>query len=245
MHVTRRLVLVTSLVAITVCNVLPDQYEFPIGVTPDGWEIPTPRQSAVMARRILHLESIATLSSVFPHEKNASMDITENRPSGLAGAPIGLTEYYADCEPETGNPTILAVAIATTFKNSDAGSNVTLSLRWHPRDRKWRSAANLPRFALVGHLEEIPAYEAKDLGLKACFAKTHPDAVAWMPGNDIHESYWTRLVVDEVFWFGGFGDRAYIGWIPLDEWKNVTSKEISECRLPGEKVVSSSWREWL
>jgi len=215
-------------------------------LAPNDFKIPTVHESAVMARRMLHLENIATLSTVFPSEGSSRMSddgftAFENKPSGLGGIPIGLTEYYADCEPDTGNPTVLAIAIATTFKNSDAGSNVTFSLRWHPTGITSRTPANLPRFALIGHLEDIPEPEAEELELKSCFAKTHPDATAWMPGNDIHESYWTRLIVDEVFWFGGFGDRSYIGWIPVEEWANVTKQEIDDCRLPGELPLSRQW----
>jgi hypothetical protein len=59
-----------------------------------------------------------------------------------------------------------------------------------------------------------------------------------------------RLVVQEVYWIGGFGDRAYIGWIPVDEWKGVTREEIEACRLPGEKEKEgdkegSGWRSWF
>lgn len=168
----------------------------------------------------------------------------ENRPAGLGGSPIGLMDYYADCEPDTGNPTILAISIATSFKNVAAGSNITLSVRYHPQDGKWHSAASLPRYSLIGHLEDIDDSAVKKASLAACFVKTHPDAAAWLPGNRIHASNWVRLVVDEVYWIGGFGDRAYIGWIPVDEWKNVTDVEIENCRLPGEKS-SWAWKEWL
>jgi hypothetical protein len=146
-------------------------------------------------------------------------------------------DYYADCEPPTGNPTILAITIATSFKNVDAGSNITLSLRWHPPDahKRFYSAAALPRFSLVGYLEPISESEVSTLKIAACFVKSHPDAAAWLPGNPIHESKWVRLVVQEVYWIGGFGDRAYIGWIPAETWKNVTQDEIKEIRLPGEK----------
>lgn len=82
--------------------------------------------------------------------------------------------------------------------------------------------------------------------LPACFVKSHPDAAAWLPGNRIHESSFVRLVVQEVYWIGGFGDRAYIGWIPVEEWKSVTREEIEGCRLPGEKDKDSGgWRNWL
>jgi hypothetical protein len=151
-------------------------------------------------------------------------------------------DYFGDCEPSTGNPTILAITIATSFKNVDAGSNITLSLRWHPQDTTWRSPASLPRFSLVGRLEDLSSDDLKNNpAVPACYLKYHPDAVAWLPGNPIHTSKWVRLVVEEVYWIGGFGDRAYIGWIPKEEWLSVTKEEIESIRLPGEK---KGWREW-
>jgi hypothetical protein len=203
--------------------------------------IPTVHESAVQARRILQFESIGTLSTVFPTAPHA----TEQRPSDVGGAPIGLMDYFGNCEPHSGNPTILAITIATSFKNVNAGSNITLSMRWHPQDSQWRSPASLPRFSLVGRLEDLTADDLKSNPLvPSCYLKYHPDAVAWLPGNPIHVSKWVRLVVEEVYWIGGFGDRAYIGWIPIKEWQSVTPKEIEGIRLPGEKKGWSSWREW-
>ncbi len=202
------------------------------------YKIPTVHESAVQARRILRLEDIGTLSTVFP-SSHATM---ERRPSDVDGAPIGLMDYFADCEPDTGNPTILAITIATSFKNVNAGSNITLSLRWHPKDNKWRSPASQPRFSLVGHLEDISADVIEEAGIAACFIGYHKDAAWWQPGNRIHESKWVRLVVEEIYWIGGFGDRAYIGWIPLEEWQSVTPEEIDSIRLPGEQ--NSLWGTW-
>lgn len=208
----------------------------------EGFKIPTIHESAVQARRILRLENIGTLSTVFPTAPHA----TERRPSDVGGAPIGLMDYFGDCEPSTGNPTILAITIATSFKNVDAGSNITLSLRWHPQDTQWRSPASLPRFSLVGRLEDLSDEDIKNQLVPACYVKKHPDAAWWLPGNRIHESKWVRLVVEEVYWIGGFGDRAYIGWIPKEEWLSVTPEEIDGVRLPGEKKSGwSGWREWI
>jgi hypothetical protein len=178
-------------------------------------------------------------------------------------------EYIADCDPSpTGNPTILAISIETSFKNVAAGSNVSVAVQWTPphppakriqsttsflsrlqsllslserqADPSTYSAANLPRFSLHGHIERIEGGDAsKDLA--ACFVKTHPDARYWLPGNRIHESHFVRLVVEQVYWIGGFGDRAYIGWIPVDEWRNVTTDEWEAVRLPGEE---KGWKEW-
>jgi len=166
--------------------------------------------------------------------------------------PIGLMDYIADCE-EAGNPTILAINIATSFKNAAAGSNVTLSLQWTPpyppskrislfsKEAVPYSAANLPRFALMGYLEPIPEKTIKELSVGDCFVKSHKDAKYWLPGNSIHESEFVRLVVQQVYWIGGFGDRAYIGWIPIEEWSGVARKEWEDARLPGEK---KGWKEW-
>lgn len=221
------------------------------------FKLPTSYESAVMARRILHLSPLGTLSTVFPMSSTL-----EDRPEHLGGVPIGLMDYIADCE-DSGNPTILAINIATSFKNVAAGSNITLSLQWippyPPKSRlaewipgSWRksknepkplpySAASLPRFSLLGYLEKFENEDADTMDLGKCFTKIHPDAKYWLPRNPIHTSEWTRLVVTQVYWIGGFGNSAYIGWIPVDEWKNVTTKEWQAMRLPGE---SKGWKEW-
>lgn len=231
-----------ALISLASASGLPaPQYLFSNPDTEHGaYKIPTVHESAVQARRIMHLENIGTLSTIFP-----STHGTENRPTDVGGTPIGLMDYFGDCEPGTGNPTILAITIATSFKNVAAGSNITLSLRWHPPYRRPYSAAAIPRFSLVGHLEQLSPEEIKDQSVAACFVKYHPDAAAWLPGNRIHESKWVRLVVEEIYWIGGFGDRAYIGWIPLEEWQSVTKEEIEDCRLPGEKSGWRMWKSWL
>lgn len=231
--------------------------------------LPSVHESTVMARRILSLAAEGNLVTVFPDDsKNAGdndMETLENRPPGMGGSPIGLMEYIADCEG-TGNPTLLAIDIATPFRNYKAGSNISLSVRWWPDQSHIYSQsflfghyhseeiptphtpAALPRFSLQGRLEPIDLNDVHSAAIPACFLKKHPDSFLWQPGNDIHSSKYVRFVVEEVYWFGGFGDRARIGWLPIEEWRNVTSKEIEEMRLPGEKkrkATQTWWREWL
>ncbi|CAG9940701.1 unnamed protein product [Clonostachys rosea f. rosea IK726] len=232
-------------------------------------KIPTSYESAVMGRRVLALSKLATFSTVFPNAPSAYDDNAFTKsPSGLEGLPIGLMDYVADCEDE-GNPTILAITIGTSFRNAAAGSNLTLSMRWAPPypplkrmslmsrvksyffsppsdgltapDTVPYSAANLPRFSLVGYLEYFEPDPIESVRLAACYTSKHHDAKWWLPGNVIHESKWARLVVTHIYWIGGFGDRAYIGWIPLEEWKKVTKEEWSSIELPGEK---KGWGEW-
>ncbi|KAJ1335472.1 Pyridoxamine 5'-phosphate oxidase [Microdochium nivale] len=253
-----------------------------IASNPDGasqsvlGRIPTAHESAVLGRRILALSPLGTLATVFPTtSSDGHVSAAERRPDGLGGVPLGLMDYVADCEDE-GNPTILAINIATSFKNVRAGSNISLAQAWTPRhapDKRIKSskpsfwdwlsgvfgsdagedcdtssngadsvpysAANLPRYSLLGYLEKIEASELASVS--SCFVKQHPDAKYWLPGNSIHESEFVRLVVTQVYWIGGFGDRAYIGWIDPADWKNVTRKDWEAVRLPGEK---KGWDEW-
>ncbi|MBE7182110.1 MAG: hypothetical protein INR71_13065 [Terriglobus roseus] len=230
------------------------------------FKIPTRYESTVLARRILRLESIGTLSTVFPKSSSSAssdddLSALENRPDAVAGSPLGLMEYFGDCEPASGNPTMLAVTIASSYKNAAAGSNATLSFRWNPPPAYYRTPpawthnpANLPRVALTGYLEPISKADLAAAGVAQCFTRYHPEARIWSPGNDIHESWWARLVVREAYWFGGFGDRAWIGWFDMDEWRGVTEEEIAKARLPGEEADDavptigksrSRWWSWL
>lgn len=232
--------------------------------------IPTSKESAVMARRILALSPLGTLATIFPPSSGGA-DAAENRPSGVEGMPHGLMEYISDCESSSvGDPTLLALNIETSFKNIAAGSNVSLAVQWtppHPPARHHSffsqhhdgdddesqphgaipySPASLPRFSLLGHVEKIPGGDDRSAGapgvaLAKCFTASHPDARWWLPGNRIHESHFVRLVVEQIYWIGGFGDRAFIGWIPIDEYKQVTKEEWEAIRLPGEE---KEWKEW-
>ncbi len=247
-----------------------------------GHRIPTSYESAVMGRRILGLSKLATFSTVFQGKKSSSSSSSSRRSTladnGVEGQPIGLVDYVADCE-DVGNPTILELKIGTTFRNVQAGSNITVSMQWVPPyppakrigvvkralsflpflgrssgddvppnsadpsipDTVPYSADNLARFALFGYLEPFNADEAQTEKLKACYLAKHPDSKYWLPGNHIHTSDWTRMVVTKVYWVGGFGDRAYIGWIPVDEWNHVTEAEWKAIKLPGE---TKGWSEW-
>ena len=57
--------------------------------------------------------------------------------------------------------------------------------------------------------------------VQSCFLRKHPDARLWTPGNKIHESFWMRFEISSVFWVGGFGNVAYIGWIPVEMYQAV------------------------
>lgn len=96
--------------------------------------------------------------------------------------------------------------------------------------------ANLPRMGVVGFMEEMGEEEVRGDGVVRCFEKVHGDARWWRPGgNGPHKGRWERLRVEEVYWIGGFGDRAWIGWFDVEEWRGVKEEEWREVRLPGEE----------
>ncbi|KIV90988.1 hypothetical protein PV10_05582 [Exophiala mesophila] len=198
---------------------------------------PTQYESTILARRLLAKSKSGVLTTVFPSH------LTSPRvPAAVADTPIGLPEYIASCEEPTGNPTVLSLKISTATINANAGSNVSLSLSWwdeyvHLTHQQPWSAANLPRLNLVGYLEEIPQPEADEAGIPTCFVAAHPDSAMWLPGKKwaAHQGIWTRIVVQEVYWIGGFGDRNYIGWFDPEEWRAVTKEQWEAVRLPGEK----------
>ncbi|EHY57453.1 hypothetical protein HRR83_002937 [Exophiala dermatitidis] len=202
-----------------------------------SFRIPSRYESTVLGRRLLGLSKTGVLTTTFPS------NITSDRiPSDVANTPIGLPEYIASCEEPSGNPTILAMTVSTSTQNALAGSNVSLTLSWwdeyvHLTHRQPWSAANLPRLNMVGYLEEIPEDEVKNRDSPACFTRVHRDSVMWLPGKKwaAHKGVWMRLIVREVYWIGGFGDRNYIGWFDTDEWANVKVDEWLKVRLPGEK----------
>lgn len=203
---------------------------------PSTFRIPSRYESTVLGRRLLALSKTGVLTTVFPE------NVTSRLPSDVARTPIGLPDYIADCEEPTGNPTLLALTVSTSTQNALAGSNVSLALSWwdeyvHVTHKQPWSAANLPRLSITGYLEAMTDDEVKSQDVATCFTRVHGDSVLWLPGKKwaAHKGLWMRLVVREIYWIGGFGDRNFIGWFDPDEWKNVTVDEWMNVRLPGEK----------
>jgi hypothetical protein len=85
-----------ALVTLTTASTVP-QTQSVLANAPgtQGFRIPTVHESAVLARRILSLSGVGTLSTVFPSPHNASissdLDVLA-MPSDLAGIPIGMME---------------------------------------------------------------------------------------------------------------------------------------------------------
>lgn len=183
-----------------------------IGDTFDQSGMPPKEEAARVARTLVHRESLTTL-------------VTVNKDN----VPEGYVEYYADCGKD-GNPVMLNVHIGTGFRNIAAGSEATLSVRvgdhpvtentnpWYPGGIV-KSTAGSPRVSLRGKFEDIDKDEIE--AVESCFLKRHPDAKWWLPGNNVHSTHWVRFNVDSLHMVGGFGDRAFIGEIPGDVYREA------------------------
>ncbi|KMU90733.1 hypothetical protein CIHG_08693 [Coccidioides immitis H538.4] len=212
--------------------------------------IPSWPTTHLLARRLLGLSTTGVLSTVFPRT---------NRDPALVGVPIGLPDYFANCDDNSklqdflgsGNPLVLALNLGTSFRNTKAGSNISLSVDWWqhaPPDEDGdldKAPAAFPRLSLIGWLEPLPTPLPDDArhAIEQCFLTAHPDAKYWLPGdpNAAHRGYWARLVVVKALWIGGFGDRARIGWLDIGDWRNIRKHGKSgergwaDVRLPGEE----------
>jgi hypothetical protein len=186
--------------------------------------VPTVREAAKNARQLVRSETIGTLSSIFPSAAGAD----------LAGEPIGLMDYFADCSG-TGDPSLIAMNIATSFRNVlPTNASISLSVRKHTPSHMFSPAAH-PRVALIGKLV-IEDADAEKKRIEGCFTKRHPDAKWWVPGGKVHGGFWVRLEVERIYWVGGFGGVAYIGWIPKELYHAVELEE-------GEEEPVEAWEE--
>lgn len=173
-------------------------------------------------------------------------------PSSVASLSISLPDYLSDCDdPSEGNPTLLFLDPSTSSRNTVGNNNnnnnnhnrnLSLSLSWWDQypfltGHRPHAPADLPRLSMIGYVEEMTLDEARDKGVVECFVRAHPDAKLWLPGdpNAAHPGRWVRMVVQEVYWMGGFGDRHWIGWFDVREWRNVAKEEWEAVRLPGEE----------
>ncbi|RLL93703.1 hypothetical protein CFD26_103182 [Aspergillus turcosus] len=229
---------------------------------PETMRAPSWFTSTLMARRLLALSRTGTVSTIFPDPLPAN----SHAPASVAGLSISLPEYIADCDEYLpadvsnggdGNPILLALRVSTTFRNTAAGSNISLAIDWWDHLNQTQpvvpgfppSEAGLPRVTLLGHVEpfDTPVRGDTEAALEECFLRAHPDANAWLPGKPgaPHSSYWAKMVVEQVYWIGGFGGLQQIGWMNVTEWKGIRrvgsqpgvgdGRGWEDVRLPGEE----------
>lgn len=213
-------------------------------------KVPTKKEAALNARQLVHSNKFATISTTYPNSPD------RRTPTGFEGSPIGLVDYYADCD-DNGDPTVIYMPIGTAFHNAELGSNVSFSV-FDPETLKAPVPADHPRFALLGKFVDVdaPFGSEEDLRLRECFRKYHPDAL-WTPGNPVHGrgKRWARLEVKAAYFVGGFGNHAYIGQLDVEDYHGFSRAEVyaeaaghEEEEKKEEKPESDKdkrWKDWF
>ncbi|KAL8290178.1 hypothetical protein RQP46_003117 [Phenoliferia psychrophenolica] len=147
------------------------------------------------------------------------MSTYQDDADGLEGLPIGLQEYYAPFPDDSGDILLLAMPISKIFRNAIAPNptNMTLTVADQYGLGDGNLAAGRMRVALFGTLERVQDEEWD--AAEAAYLAAHPDSRGWIPPNGPHSAYYARLRVQKVYAFNGFGNVAYIGWLPLELYK--------------------------
>ncbi|GAA6062225.1 hypothetical protein JCM10212_006460 [Sporobolomyces blumeae] len=156
--------------------------------------------------------------------------------SPVAGLPFGLQEYYAHYPNSNGDLLLLAMPIAAIYRNAlpPNAPNLTITINDLYGFGNGNLAAGRMRVALYGTIEKVEG-EREIAKCKAAYLDAHPDARGWIPPNGPHSAFYARFRVNTVYAFDGFGDVAYIGWIPLDLYR------ASGDKMRSEKQVHKHW----
>ncbi|GEQ67938.1 hypothetical protein JCM33374_g1604 [Metschnikowia sp. JCM 33374] len=181
-------------------------------------QYPNMADGAKVARTLVNRESLMNVNTI-------------QRVSDSVEVPTSSMEYYADCDSD-GDPYWLVIDIGSPARNIAHGSSYSFTIRAgdHPAadhvDPEYpggisSSPAGSPRLTLKGDIVNVTNSSSEDISnLEKCFIKRHPDAKWWLPSNtkSPHKAHWVKIIVSDVYIIGGFGDRAYIGPIPGDDY---------------------------
>ncbi|KAF9501905.1 hypothetical protein BDN71DRAFT_1438640 [Pleurotus eryngii] len=138
-----------------------------------------------------------------------------------------MQEYYASCHTN-GSLTLLFLPISRHSQNILHSNHHAASLSVSSA----LPAARSPRVSLIGNVTVytnttvVPNRNA----IQSCYLARHPDARWWLPDDDdaAHIAYWARLDPESVYFVGGFGDKHFIGYIPLEIYQGApASAEVS------------------
>ncbi|KAI0464805.1 hypothetical protein LJB42_000014 [Komagataella kurtzmanii] len=200
------------------------------------------KTAASVARTLVHRESLTQLNSIY-------------QSGDLEGVPVSFVEYYTDCFND-GNPLMLLVDISTSQKNIAEGSPYSLSIKVGDHqltDKKvngkypgetFKSTAGSPRVSITGKLHDVTEQVSHNISVTKCFVERHHDSLFWIPGKEVaHSSKWWKFNVDSVYFVGGFGNMAYIGKIPLQEYLSAPLLDEEEYLQKLDYYMHSNWEK--
>ncbi|CAL1707611.1 unnamed protein product [Somion occarium] len=197
----------------------------------------TVEDAAKLTRKLVDhaTEAVGIMATVYPADHPT-----------LAGQPFSLQEYYASCH-SNGSLTLLFLPISRHSQNIIHSPTHSASISIgseHP-------TASRPRVSLIGNVTVFNKLdETPNRGeIESCYIAKHPDAKWWLPGpREPHVAYWARFDPHTIYFVGGFGDRHYIGYVPLELYQSATPAQdtvidvhvIRTSRDGLEKVVTGA-----
>jgi len=187
----------------------------------------TVEDAAKLGRRLVDLSptAVGTMATIYPADH-----------ATLADHPFSLQEYYASCY-QNGSLTLLVLPISRHSQNVLHSPTHAASISIgdeHPTASRARVSL-LGNITLFQDLNATPDREA----IQACYLEKHPDARWWLPGpREPHVAYWARFDPHSVYFVGGFGDRHYIGYIPLELYQKA-KPSLDEIHVAGRLTVQS------
>lgn len=167
--------------------------------------------AAIEARNFVFANSYASMNTI-------------NQRGEFEGYPTSQVEYYVDTRRSDGSLLMIRVDMSSGFNNVKMGSPISLSV--HTGDSPGAVApqemASSKRIVLYGSIDAtMPSDEEKSL-----YFRVHPDASAWQPGKPgWHSTDWVKFVPDGIYYIGGFGDKHYIGNLPVEKYVNAPITE--------------------
>jgi heme iron utilization protein len=170
---------------------MSNQHAVPLHPNPQP-PIPEPTH-AERARTLLHLSSVATLSTV-----------SRKQP----GYPFGSLMPYA-LDP-AGHPLFLISTMAMHTQNLKADPRASLFVTQPAADGDVLGAA---RVTLVGNVHQIADEEKPEA--RELYLKAHPNSHYWVDFNDFA---FFRLEPVDVYYVGGFG---VMGWVTAPDYASA------------------------
>ncbi|CAM9567515.1 unnamed protein product, partial [Ectocarpus fasciculatus] len=170
-------------------------------------------ESGELSREIVKGSYYATLSTIQ----------TEGAGNpGVVNYPFGSVADIADEEPSTGRPLLLLSELERNVINLNSNPLCSLHLVTLPETiaqfthPEHYDIMTKPRTTLMGQLERVPDEELD--AAKETYLKKHPSSKAWINFSDFGMY---RMVVEDVYVVGGFGNDHYIGWVAPEQYLSI------------------------
>ncbi len=178
-------------------SIMSNQHAAPYDPNPPA-AVPEPTY-AERARTLLHLESVATLSTVSRKQ---------------AGFPFGsLMPYALDAE---GRPLLLISTMAMHTQNLKADPRASLFVT-QAAEAEVLGAA---RVTMIGNVAQI--LDADKPEVREIYLKAHPNSHYWVDFNDFA---FFRLEPVDVYYVGGFG---VMGWVSDSDYAAARPDPLAE-----------------